>query len=156
VGQRKQLWILLSVFVGVGLFAGLTMWQISQMQQKDRDIARVKTELEQTKQQIQLLQDTNKAAISSRGKLQKDFTAAQKLLTTFQQKGQALEKQLKDTQEQLKGAQDVANKLNAEKVLLKTQLDSIQQSLKAGGSSGGEKKPSSKATLTPNTFRNDL
>jgi chromosome segregation ATPase len=149
VGQRKQLWILLLVFAGVGLLSGLAIWQISQLQQKDRDLARVKTELEQSKQQVQLLQDNNKATIVSRGKLQKDLAAVKKQAATFQQQGLAIEKQLKVTQDQLKSAQDIANKLNAEKVLLKTQLDSIQQTIKAGGG-GGTAKPASKATTTPN------
>jgi chromosome segregation ATPase len=148
VGQRKQLWILLLVFAGVGLLSGLAIWQISQLQQKDRDLARAKTELEQSKQQVQLLQDNNKATIVARGKLQKDLAAVKKQAATFQQQGLAIEKQLKVTQDQLKNAQDIANKLNAEKVLLKTQLDSIQQTIKAGGS--GTVKPASKATTTPN------
>lgn len=157
MGQRKQLWILLSVFVGMGLFAGLTMWQISQFQLKDRDIARVKTELEQTKQQIQILQDTNKAAISSRGKLQKDFTAAQKLLTTFQQKGQALEKQLSEAKLKLLDASKVQedNKklLEDNKKLLEDnkRLNDLVQKSSRGGD--GVSKSSPKETITPNPFK---
>jgi uncharacterized protein YhaN len=153
VGQRKQLGILLLVFAGVGLLAGLALWQISQLQQKDRDLARVKTELEQAKQQVQLLQNSNKATIVSRGKLQKDLAAAKKQAATFQQQGQAIEKQLRETQVQLKLAQDTANKLNADNVLLKTQLEAIPKTSK---SEGGKAKAPSKATTTPNFFDNQL
>jgi septal ring factor EnvC (AmiA/AmiB activator) len=153
VGQRKQLWMLLPVFVGMGLFAGLTMWQISQFQQKDRDIARVKTELEQTKQQMQLLQENNKATIVARGKLQKDLAAVKKQATTFQQQGLAIEKQLKEAQVQLKTAQDIANKLNAENINLKTQLEAA---LKTPKPEGGAAKSPSKATTTPNFLNTPL
>jgi cytochrome oxidase assembly protein ShyY1 len=152
VAQRKQIGILLLVFTGVGLFCGLALWQINQLQQKDRDLSRVKTELEQSRQQVQLLQDNNKATIVDRGKLQKDLAAVKKQAATFQQQGLAIEKQLKESQIQLKTAQDMANKLNADNVLLKTQLDAASKSPKA---EGGAAKSSSKATITPNFFNNE-
>lgn len=153
MGQRKQLWMLLLIFAGVGLFSGLAIWQISQLQQKDRDLSRVKTELEQTKQQIQLLQDNTKATIVARGKLQKELAAIRKQATTFQQQGQAIEKKFLEAQIQLKNAQDIVNKLNADNLTLKTQLEAIQ---KAPKPEGGTTKSSSKATLTPNVFNNQL
>lgn len=153
MGQRKQLWMLLLVFAGVGLFSGLAIWQISQLQQKDRDLSRVKTELEQTKQQMQLLQDNNKATIVARGKLQKELAAVKKQAATFQQQGLAIEKQLKEAQVQFKTAQDIANKLNAENITLKTQLEAIQKTPKSEGSTT---KSSSKATTTPDFFNNQL
>jgi uncharacterized protein YhaN len=153
VGQRKQLWMLLLVFAGVGLFSGLAIWQISQLQQKDRDLSRVKTELEQTKQQIQLLQENNKATIVARGKLQKDLAAVKKQATTFQQQGLAIEKKLIEAQVQIKTAQDIANKLNAENITLKTQLEAIQKTPK---SEGPTTKSPSKATTTPDFFNNQL
>jgi cytochrome oxidase assembly protein ShyY1 len=153
VGQRKQLWMLLLVFAGVGLFSGLAIWQISQLQQKDRDISRVKTELEQTKQQMQLLQENNKATIVARGKLQKELAAAKKQAATFQQQGLAIEKQLREAQVQFKTAQDIANKLNAENITLKTQLEAAQRTPKP---EGGTTKSPSKASTTPNFFNNQL
>jgi uncharacterized protein YhaN len=153
VGQRKQLWMLLLIFAGVGLFSGLAIWQISQLQQKDRDLSRVKTELEQTKQQMQLLQDNNKATIMSRGKLQKELAAVKKQATTFQQQGLAIEKQLREMQVQLKNAQDIANKLNADNITLKTQLEAA---LKTPKPEGATTRSPSKASTTPNFFNNQL
>jgi chromosome segregation ATPase len=155
VGQRKQLLMLLLIFAGVGLFLGLAIWQISQLQQKDRDLARVKSELDQTKQQIKLLQDNNKATIVARGKLQKDLVAAKKQLTTFQQQGLAIE-------QQLKAAQALNSKLVTENSTLlvrlsdrEKQLASLQQSLRTipGSGTGTRPAPNSAATTTPNFLR---
>jgi chromosome segregation ATPase len=151
VGQRKQLWILLSFFAVVGLFTGLAIWQISQLQQKDRDLARAKTELEQTNQQMQLLKDQNTATITSRGKLQKDFAAAKKQLATFQQKGLAIEQQLKAAQAQNTALISDNAKLNVELSFAKKQLESLQQSLKVNAA-GTKSAPTVKTE--PNFLKN--
>jgi uncharacterized protein YhaN len=153
VGQRKQLWMLLLVFAGVGLFSGLAIWQISQLQQKDRDLSRVKTELEQTKQQMQLLQENNKVTIVARGKLQKELAAVKKQATLFQQQGQVIEKKLIEAQIQLKNTQELANKLNADNLTLKTQLEAVPKTPKPVG---GTTKSPSKASTTPDFFNNQL
>ena len=149
MGQRKQLWILLSFFAVVGLFSGLAIWQISNLQQKDREVARAKTELEQATQQMQLLKNQNTATITSRGKLQKDFAAAQKQLTTFQQKGLAIEQQLKTAQAQNSTLISENSTLKVRLSLAEKQLESLQQSLKI-------KPAATKSTPTVNTEPNFL
>jgi chromosome segregation ATPase len=149
VGQRKQLWILLSFFGVVTLFSGLAIWQIGNLQQKDRELARAKTQLEQTTQQMQLLNNQNTASITSKGKLQKNLAAAQKQLTDFQKKGIAIEQQLKTAQAQ-NGVLITENaKLNVELSTTKQQLASLQQSLSV-------KPAATKATPTVNTEPNFL
>jgi chromosome segregation ATPase len=130
VGQRKQLWILLSFFAVVALFSGLAIWQIGNLQQKDRDLARAKTELEQANQQMQLLKAQTTATLTSRGKLQKDLAAAQKQLATFQQKGLAIEQQLKTAQVQNSTLISENSTLKVRLSLAEKQLESLQQSLK--------------------------
>ncbi len=149
MGQRKQLWILLSFFAVVGLFTGLAIWQISNLQQKDRDLARTKTELDQTTQQMQLLKDQNTATITSRGKLQKDFAAAQKQLATFQQKGLAIEQQLKTAQAQNSALISENATLKVRLSLTEKQLESLQQSLKAKPAT----TKSSPTEIEPNDLR---
>lgn len=147
MGQRKQLWILLSFFAVVGLFSGLAIWQISQLQQKDRDLARAKTELDQANQQMQLLKDQNTATINSRGKLQKDLAAVKKQANTFQQKGIAIEQQLKTAQTQNSTLITENSTLKVRLSLMEKQLGSLQQSLKVKPAAT---KPSPTVTTEPN------
>ncbi len=149
MGQRKQLWILLSFFAVVGLFSGLAIWQIGNLQQRDRELARAKTELEQSTQQMQLLKDQNTASITTKGKLQKNLAAAQKQLTTFQQKGIAIEQQLKTAQAQNSTLITENAKLNVELSTTKKQLASLQQSLSV-------KPAATKSAPTVNTEPNFL
>jgi chromosome segregation ATPase len=151
VGQRKQLWILLSFFAVVGLFSGLAIWQISNLQQKDRDLARAKTELDQVTQQMQLLKDQNTATITSRGKLQKDLASAQKQLTTFQQQGLAIQQQLKTAQAQNSTLISENATLKVRLSLTEKQLESIQKSLNFKSSST---KPSPTVSTEPNFLKN--
>lgn len=150
MGQRKQLWVLLLFFAVVGLFSGFAIWQISQSQQKDRDLARVKTDLEQTTQQLQLLKEQNTASIMSRSKLQKDLTAAKKQLETLQKQGLALEDQLKTAQAQNSTLVSENATLKIRLSVTEKQLESLQQSLRPA-SGGGRAAPA--AGTTPNFLR---
>jgi chromosome segregation ATPase len=141
VGQRKQLWVLLLFFAVVGLFTGFAIWQISQSQQKERDLARVKTDLEQTTQQLQLLKDQNTASITARGKLQKDLAAAKKQLDTFQKQGIALETQFKAAQAQNLNLVSENSTLKARLSVAEKQLQLLQQNPRPASSGA---KPSQK------------
>ncbi len=112
---KNKLWILLAFFAVIGVFSGLAIWQINQSQQKERELTRAKTDLQQIAQQIQVLKEQNATALSDKGKLIKDLTAAKKQLTTFQQKGIELE-------QRFKAAQDTLSKLAAENSNLRIQL----------------------------------
>jgi chromosome segregation ATPase len=149
VGQRKQLWVLLLFFVIVGLFSGLAIWQINQSQQKERDLARSKTELEQTNQQLKLLKDQNTASITSRGKLQKELTAAKKQLETFQKQGIALETQFKAAQAQNIGLVSENSTLKARLSVAEKQLVLLQQNPKPV-SSGLKPSPKENSRTIPN------
>jgi type II secretory pathway pseudopilin PulG len=115
VNSKNQLWILLAFFALIGVFSGLAIWQINQSQQKERELTRAKTQLQQIAQQMQVLKEQNATALSDKGKLIKDLGAAKKQLTTFQQKGIELE-------QRFKAAQDTLTKLATENSNLKIQL----------------------------------
>ncbi|WP_404789596.1 hypothetical protein [Altericista sp. CCNU0014] len=151
MGQRKLLWILLLFFAVAGLFSGFAIWQISQSQQKERDLARVKTELEQATQQMQILKEQNTASIAARGKLQKDLMAAKKQLTTFQQQGTDLLQQLKVEQTQKSALASENSTLKIKLSVAEKQLESLQQSL---GAVPSRPKPMTKPTTTPNFLLN--
>jgi chromosome segregation ATPase len=115
VTSKNQLWILLAFFALIGVFSGLAIWQINQSQQRERELTRTKTQLQQIAQQMQVLKEQNAAVQSDKGKLIKDLTVAKKQLTTFQQKGLELE-------QRFKAAQDTLTKLAAENSNLKIQM----------------------------------
>jgi len=115
VTSKNQLWILLAFFALIGVFSGLAIWQINQSQQRERELTRTKTQLQQIAQQMQVLKEQNAAAQSDKGKLIKDLTVAKKQLTTFQQKGLELE-------QRFKAAQDTLTKLATENSNLKLQM----------------------------------
>jgi type II secretory pathway pseudopilin PulG len=115
VTPKNKLWILLAFFAVIGIFSGLAIWQINQSQQRDRELTRAKTDLQQIAQQMQVLKEQNAAALSDKGKLIKDLTAVKNQLTTFQQKGIELE-------QRFKAAQDTLSKLAAENSNLRIQL----------------------------------
>jgi chromosome segregation ATPase len=115
VTSKNQLWILLAFFALIGVFSGLAIWQINQSQQRERELTRTKTQLQQISQQMQVLKEQNAAAQLDKGKLIKDLTVAKKQLTTFQQKGLELE-------QRFKAAQDTLTKLATENSNLKIQI----------------------------------
>jgi DNA anti-recombination protein RmuC len=115
VTSKNQLWILLAFFALIGVFSGLAIWQINQSQQRERELTRTKTQLQQISQQMQVLKEQNAAAQLDKGKLIKDLTVAKKQLTTFQQKGLELE-------QRFKAAQDTLTKLATENSNLKIQM----------------------------------
>jgi DNA anti-recombination protein RmuC len=115
VTSKNRLWILLAFFALIGVFSGLAIWQINQSQQRERELTRTKTQLQQIAQQMQVLKEQNAAAQSDKGKLIKDLTVAKKQLTTFQQKGLELE-------QRFKAAQDTLTKLATENSNLKLQM----------------------------------
>jgi uncharacterized protein YhaN len=115
VTSKNQLWILLAFFAVIGIFSGLAIWQINQSQQKERELTRAKTDLQQIAQQMQVLKEQNAAALSDKSKLIKDLTATKKQLTTFQQKGIELE-------QRFKAAQETLTKLAAENSSFRIQL----------------------------------
>jgi DNA repair exonuclease SbcCD ATPase subunit len=147
VGQRKLLWILLLFFAVAGVFSGFAIWQISQAQQKERDLARAKVELEQTTQQMQILKEQNTASITARGKLLKDLTEAKKQLKTMQQQGLTLEQQLKVEQTQKSALASENSTLKIKLSVAEKQLESLQQSFGVGS---GRAKPLPKPATTPN------
>lgn len=147
MGQRKLLWTLLLFFAVAGLFSGFAIWQISQAQQKERDLARVKNELEQTTQQMKILKEQNTAAITVRGKLQKDLADAKKQLLTFQQQGANLAQQLKVEQTQKSALASENSTLKIKLSVAEKQLESLQQSF---GVSPSRAKPAAKPATTPN------
>jgi chromosome segregation ATPase len=115
VTSKNQLWILLAFFASIGVFSVLAIWQINQSQQRERELTRTKTQLQQISQQMQVLKEQNAAAQLDKGKLIKDLTVAKKQLTTFQQKGLELE-------QRFKAAQDTLTKLATENSNLKIQM----------------------------------
>jgi uncharacterized membrane-anchored protein YhcB (DUF1043 family) len=141
VAQKNQLWILLGFFGMIGLFAGLAIWQINQSQQRDRELSKVKTELEQTTQQLKILKAQNATSISDKGKLIKDVTMSKKLLTDFQQKGLKLEQQLKAAQDMLTKVADENSKLKLQQI---NQGNTSQPS--AAGKSSGSTQPKAEPT----------
>jgi regulator of replication initiation timing len=124
LARRNQLWILLSFFICAGLVTGLTIWQISRYQAKERELARVQNELKQATEQLRVIKDQNTVAISSRGKLQKDLTESKKQLATFLQQGVALEQKFKVLQEE-------NSKLLTENSTLKVRLTTAAQQMSA-------------------------
>jgi septal ring factor EnvC (AmiA/AmiB activator) len=159
VGQRKQLWILLSVFVGMGLFAGLTMWQISQTQQKDRAFSQVKIELDQVKKQLESSRSSQNGLVASQAKIQKQLTVAQ-------QKRAELEKQHQVDNTKLLEASKLQDKYNdlvgEHNKLIKERQDLaekynalLKESQKNSSGASGSAKSSTKDTLTipPNPFK---
>jgi type II secretory pathway pseudopilin PulG len=112
---KNKLWILLAFFAVIGIFSGLAIWQINQSQQKERELTRTKTDLQQMAQQMQVLKEQNAAALSDKSKLIKDLTVAKNQLTTFQQKGIELE-------QRFKAAQNTLSKLAAENSNLRIQM----------------------------------
>jgi septal ring factor EnvC (AmiA/AmiB activator) len=159
VGQRKQLWILLSVFAGMGLFAGLTMWQISQMQQKDRAFSQVKIELDQVKKQLESSKSSQNGLVATQAKIQKQLTVAQ-------QKRAELEKQHQVDNTKLLEASKLQDKYNdlvgEHNKLIKERQDLaekynalLKESQKNSSGASGSAKPSTKDTLTipPNPFK---
>ncbi len=147
MGQRKLLWILLLFFAVAGLFSGFAIWQMSQAQQKERDLARAKAELEQTTQQMQILKEQNTASITARGKLQKDLAETKKQSKTFQQQSASLEQQLKIEQTQKSALASENSTLKIKLSVAEKQLESLQQSF---GVSPSRSKPLPKPVTTPN------
>lgn len=130
VARRNQLWILLSFFVCVGLFSGLAIWQISQFQQKERELARARNELKQTTDQMQVLKAQNTAALSSKGKLQKDLATVKKQLATVQQQGAVLEQQFKTLQGESSTLAAENSTLKVKLAAAERQITVLQQALK--------------------------
>lgn len=124
ITRRNQLWILLSFFACAGLVTGLTIWQISRYQEKERELARIQNELKQATDQLKVLKDQNTVALTSRGKLQKDLTESKKQLATFLQQGVALE-------QKFKVLQDENSKLITENSTLKAKLTTAVQQISA-------------------------
>lgn len=136
--RRNQLLILLLFFGLSGIFAGIVLWQINQSQQRERELLQVKTELEQTNQQMQILKQQSNAALSTRSKLQKDLITVKKQLDTASQKNATLEQNLKTAQTQ-------SSSLATENSSLKSRLTAAEQQVKSLSSSlsGSLKKSSS-------------
>jgi sensor domain CHASE-containing protein len=156
VGQRKQLWILLSVFVGMGLFAGLTMWQISQMQQKDRAFSQVKTELDQVKKQLESSRNSQTGLVASQAKIQKQLTVAQQKRAELEKQHQVDNTKLLEAiklQDKYNNLVETHNKLIKESQGLSEKYNALlKESQKNPPGESGSAKSSTKETI-PNPFK---
>ena len=160
MGQRKQLWILLSVFVGMGLFAGLTMWQISQLQQKDRAFSRVKTELDQVKKQLESSQSSQNGLVTSQAKLQKQLVASQQKGAALYKQHQADNTKLLEAvklQDKYNNLVETHNKLTKERQDLAEKYNALlKESQKNSQGESGSAKSYPRGTITPNPFKGGL
>jgi type II secretory pathway pseudopilin PulG len=122
--RRNQLVILVVFFCLIGIFSGVAIWLMSQSQQKERDLLRAQSDLEQTTQQMQILKEQNVSALTTRSKLQKDNITLKKQLDLANKQGLALELKLKD-------AQTITSTLAKDNSGLKVKLASAEQQLTA-------------------------
>jgi cytoskeletal protein RodZ len=128
--RRNQLVILLVFFCLVGIFAGVAIWLMSQSQQKERDLLRAQSDLEQTSQQMQILKEQNVSALTTRSKLQKDNTTLKKQLDLTTKQEVSLELKLKDAQTQLSTLATENSSLKVKLAAAEQQLTALKQSFK--------------------------
>jgi sensor domain CHASE-containing protein len=147
---------MLSVFVGMGLFAGLTMWQISQMQQKDRAFSQVKTELDQVKKQLESSRNSQTGLVASQAKIQKQLTVAQQKRAELEKQHQVDNTKLLEAiklQDKYNDLVETHNKLTKESQGLSEKYNALlKESQKNSPGESGSAKSSTKETI-PNPFK---
>jgi septal ring factor EnvC (AmiA/AmiB activator) len=127
--RRNQLVILLLFFGLIGIFSGVAIWLMSQSQQKERDLLQVQSELEQTKQKMQILNEQNVAALTNRSKLQKDVTTLKKQLDLISKENVSLRLAVKDSQTRFSALATDNSSLKVRLAATEQQL-ALKQSLK--------------------------
>lgn len=127
--RRNQLVILLLFFGLIGIFSGVAIWLMSQSQQKERDLLQVQSELEQTKQKMQILNEQNVAALTNRSKLQKDVTMLKKQLDLISKENVSLRLAVKDSQTRFSALATDNSSLKVRLAATEQQL-ALKQSLK--------------------------
>ncbi|HEY9824566.1 MAG TPA: hypothetical protein V6D19_03900 [Stenomitos sp.] len=132
--QRNQLWILLLFFVVVGVFSGVAIWQINQMQQTERELARVRNDLAQATQQTKILREQTATTLTAKSKLQKNFDTAKKQLAEAIKQGIALENQLKTVQTQSTALSAENSSLKVKLAAAERQIAALEKSIKSTAS----------------------
>lgn len=128
--RRNQLVILLVFFCLIGIFSGVAIWLISQSQQKERDLLRTQSDLQQTAQQMQILKEQNISALTTRSKLQNENITLKKKLDLAIKQGVSLEQKLKDAQTQLSTVATENSNLKIKQAAAEQQLAALKQSFK--------------------------
>jgi superfamily II DNA/RNA helicase len=128
--RRNQLVILLLFFCLIGIFSGVAIWFINQSQQKERDLLRAQSDLEQTAQQLQILKEQNISAITTRTKLQKDLTTLKKQLDLANKQNASLGQMLKEAQTKSSALATDNSGLKVKLAATEQQLTALRQSFK--------------------------
>jgi predicted nucleic acid-binding Zn-ribbon protein len=146
--RRNQLLILLLFFGLIGIFSGVAIWQMNQSQQRERNLLQVKTELDQTNQQMQILKQQSNAALSTRSKLQKDLLTLKKQLDIANQRGTALEQNLKTAQTQSSALATENSSLKAKLAAAERQLTTSRGAV-SGGVNGVKPNANAPVNIQP-------
>ena len=128
--RRNQLVILLLFFCLIGIFSGVAIWFINQSQQKERDLLRAQSDLEQTAQQMQILKEQNISAITTRTKLQKDLTILKKQLDLASKQNASLGQMLKEAQTKSSALATDNSGLKVKLAATEQQLTALRQSFR--------------------------
>jgi predicted nucleic acid-binding Zn-ribbon protein len=128
--RRNQLVILVVFFCLIGIFSGVAIWLISQSQQKERDLLRSQSDLQQTAQQMQILKEQNVSAIATRSKLQKDVTTLKKQLDLANKQNVSLGQMLKEAQTKSSALATDNSGLKVKLATAEQQLTALRQSFK--------------------------
>jgi septal ring factor EnvC (AmiA/AmiB activator) len=128
--RRNQLVILLLFFCLSGIFSGVAIWLISKSQDKERDLLRVQSDLEQTSQQMQILKEQNKSALTIQSKLQNDVKTLKKQLDFTTKQNAAQVQMLKEAQTKNSALATVNSDLSVKLSATERQLTTLQQSFK--------------------------
>jgi hypothetical protein len=128
--RRNQLVILLVFFCLIGIFSGVAVWLINQSQQKERDLLRTQSDLQQTAQQMKILKEQNISALTTRSKLQNENITLKKKLDLAIKQGISLEQKLKDAQTQLSASTTENSSLKIKQAAAEQQIAALRQSFK--------------------------
>jgi type II secretory pathway pseudopilin PulG len=144
--RRNQLVILLVFFCLIGIFSGVAIWLMSQSQQKERELLRTQSDLQQTAQQMQILKEQNISALTTRSKLQNENKALKQKLDLAIKQGISLEQKLKDAQTQLSASTTENSNLKIKQAAAEQQLAALKQSFKPSAAA-----PAKSVAPTPST-----
>lgn len=133
--RRNQLVILLLFFCLIGIFSGVAIWLISQSQQKERDLLRVQSDLEQTSQKMQILTEQNKSSLTTQSKLQNSVKTLKKQLDITTKQNAAQMQMLKEAQTKNSALVTENSNLSVKLSATERQLAALQQSFKPGSTS---------------------
>jgi type II secretory pathway pseudopilin PulG len=148
--RRNQLVILLVFFCLIGIFSGVAIWLISQSQQKERDLLRTQSDLQQTAQQMQILKEQNISALTTRSKLQNENITLKKKLDLAIKQGISLEQKLKDAQTQLSTVATENSNLKIKQAAAEQQITALQKSFKPSAAAPAKSvEPAPSAIFSP-------